>query len=72
MKTVQHKLMNLEEGECFGEDNICLGVPNSYSVRVESNEVVLYTIDKQKFHKYRKVILEAMKKYFYRRKQLIN
>jgi hypothetical protein len=49
--------MDLGEGEVFGEDYICFEQSNLYSIKVESNKVVLLSIERYElFKKYRKVI----------------
>ena len=42
--TKEFKLLTLVKGQCFGEDNIVFSRPNSYSIKVESKQCVLYKI----------------------------
>jgi len=49
--------MDLEVGKLFGEDFICFNILNSYSVKVESPNLVLYSIKGTWFDKkYKRMI----------------
>jgi CRP-like cAMP-binding protein len=49
--------MDIEIGECFGEDPFCFNVPNTYSVKIESKDCSLYSIDRASFlKKFKKII----------------
>ena len=52
--------MDIDIGECFGEDPLCFNVLNTYSVKIESKECILYSIDREKFLKRFKKIIPSM------------
>ena len=51
MRNIQHKIMDLGVGEVFGEDMICYGIANAYSVKVESTQLSLLSIERTEFSK---------------------
>ena len=65
------KILQLAQGEVFGEDNVILcgadSHPNFYTVKVESTSCTLLSIDKSEFHKKFKRILPPLQAYFTRR-----
>jgi hypothetical protein len=52
--------MDLEIGKLFGEDFICFNILNSYSVKVESPNLVLYSIKGSEFGKKYKRMLQPL------------
>lgn len=52
--------MDLEVGKLFGEDGICFNIPNTYSVKVESPNLVLLSIKGTEFSKKYKRMLQPL------------
>jgi hypothetical protein len=71
MVTVQKKIMELVNGEVFGEDLICFNMPNSYSIKVESISLATLYIEKPDFGLKYKRIMQPLQGYFINRQNLI-
>jgi len=67
----QRKVLDLEVGKLFGEDHVCFGLPNTYSVRAESPVVTLLVIRAVHFQKKYKRMLGPLQRYFGKRQALI-
>lgn len=65
------KVIELGPGECFGEDMLCFGLPNTYSVVAVTTKVTLHYISYHDFKRFFKRILPQLQKYFFNRKKLM-
>ncbi len=65
--TVQKKIMELCDGEIFGEDFLCFNMPNSYSIKVESIKLATLYIEKIDFNLRYKKIMQPLQSYFIKR-----
>jgi len=63
--------LDLEIGETFGEDGICFGIPNTYSVKVESSSVHIIFTERSDFSRKYKWLISLQANFYKTRRKFI-